>query len=71
MLEVWNMECVEIKLGNHHKIIKMLKLLLQKCWTLIVAAIIQLVLTMGTVGFQFMIFIFHLHLATFQSYKCM
>ena len=52
MLEVWNKECVEIKLGNHHKIIKMLKLLLQKCWTLIVEAIIQLVLTMGTVGFQ-------------------
>ena len=30
MLDVWNKECVEIKLGNHHKIIKMLKLLLQK-----------------------------------------
>ena len=29
MLEVCNNECVEIKLGNHHKIIKMLKLLLQ------------------------------------------
>ena len=29
MLEVWNKECLEIKLGNHHKIIKMLKLLLQ------------------------------------------
>ena len=29
MLEVWNKECVEIKLGNHHKIIKMLKLLLK------------------------------------------
>ena len=29
MLEVWNKECVEIKLGNHRKIIKMLKLLLQ------------------------------------------
>ena len=29
MLEVWNKECVEIKLGNHYKIIKMLKLLLQ------------------------------------------
>ena len=71
MLEVWNKECVEIKLGNHHKIIKMLKLLLQICWTLIVEAIIQLVLTMGTVGFQFMIFIFHLHLANSQSYECM
>ena len=71
MLAVWNKECVEIKLGNHHKIIEMLKLLLQKCWTSIVEAIIELVLTMGTVGFQFMIFIFHLHLANFQSYKCM
>ena len=29
MLEVWNKECLEIKLGNHHNIIKMLKLLLQ------------------------------------------
>ena len=29
MLEVCNKECIEIKLGNHHKIIKMLKLLLQ------------------------------------------
>ena len=29
MLEVWNKESVEIKLGNHHKIIIMLKLLLQ------------------------------------------
>ena len=29
MLEVWNKECIEIKLGNHHKMIKMLKLLLQ------------------------------------------
>ena len=29
MLDVWNKQYVEIKLGNHHKIIKMLKLLLQ------------------------------------------
>ena len=29
MLEVWNKECIKIKLGKHHKIIKMLKLLLQ------------------------------------------
>ena len=40
-------------------------------WTLIVEAIIQLVIMRGTVGFQFIIFIFHLHLANFQSYKWM
>ena len=35
------------------------------------AALIQLVLMMGTVGFHSIIFIFHLLLANFQSYKWM
>ena len=39
--------------------------------TLIVEALIQLVLMVGTVGFQFIISIFHLLLANFQLYQWM